>query len=262
MFCKSCKSDKLIICHRDGDIVCSSCGLVQEGHIIDDTLYGNISHTELESGYIPTAQPTTEKSNSARIVFAQASIYILGDEFDGVVTDACLSFEVAAKNHRGRCRKALSCVCFLNACKNHKTGVDPKMVYAYFQVPMWLHYSKLNLLLSTCEQQNTKTKNKGVKDENIAIKRMVHGLPGINKNDAWKVINVAYQLQQQVGCLLSKVKISKLNACLIYISCQINKHDKFNMQCVSQIYNVSIPTLKRHELLIQSALVNCKNGST
>jgi transcription initiation factor TFIIIB Brf1 subunit/transcription initiation factor TFIIB len=255
--CKSCHSSKLVICQRDGDIVCTGCGLVQEGHLIDDTVYGNTKYEDNEncSYYRKPEQVQYTTNRGFKTLFGQASIYILGDEFDTVVVDACLLCEPVAKLHKGEHRNALYCVCFLLACKRKNIGVEARNVYAYFNVPMWSHYGKLSLEVNKHVSKNAKPK---ASDSDILLKRMVHNYLNLDKDSAWKVIQVACKIQQQVSCLASKVKTCKINACLVYISCKINKVESISMKQISQLYGVSVQTLQRHELLIQSVLSHGK----
>lgn len=254
--CKDCYSPKLVICQRDGDIVCKGCGLVQEGYLVDDTLYGNTKHDD--NGNWSYHHKTKEEQDATskvvfKRIFGQASICVLGDEFDRIVVDACLFCEPVAKFHRGEHRHALYCVCFLLACKVNKVDIEPRNVYAYFNVPMWSHYGKLSLEVSKYMSKKEKIT---LSDTEMILRRMVHDYLNLDKDTAWKVIQVACKIQQKVKCLVSKVKTCKLNACLVYISCKINNVQSMSMKQVSKIYGVSIQTLKRHELLIQSILSN------
>lgn len=249
--CKSCQSDRLVICQRDGDIVCSKCGLVQEGHIVDDTLYGSASHAEIESRCFHYEVVNNHQNKKTKNIFSQASTEVLGDEFDNVVNDACAMYEPVAGCHRRNNKQALYCVCFILACQKNNTGVDVRNVYAHFQVPMWLHYGKLSLLVDKHRIKHYHNPSA------ISLRRMVYECCDLNKEQAWKVIQVASQLLERVSCLASKVKMSKLNACLIYIACKINMYEKnVSLERVSQLFGVSVSTLKKHELLIQSALVS------
>jgi len=251
--CKHCHSSKLVICQRDGDIVCTGCGLVQEGHLIDDTLFGNMTHNDNEncSYYRKVEKDESATTRAIKLLFRQASTCILGDEFDIIVADACLLCEPVAKLHKGENRYALYCVCFLLACKQNKIGVEPRNVYAYFNVPMWSHYGKLSLEVSSHLSKQVKSTPSNTE---ILLRRMVHDYLKLDKDTTWKVINVACEIQQRVSCLASKVKTCKLNACLVYISCKINNVEPLSMKQISELYGVSIQTLKRHELLIQSVL--------
>lgn len=248
--CKGCAGQRLVICHRDGDIVCTSCGLVQEAHIVDDTMYGNACFAEEHEGLLDNHyEPLKDdKTHSAEWhIFSKASLSILGDDFQQIVEEAHQLFESVTKTCKGMHKKALYCVCFLNACRNQQTGVDATQVYRYFEVPTWQHYSKLCNLV----------KPSYVRDYDKTIKRMVYECVKLEEKQMWQVIKIACHLQEKIMCVSSKVKMSKMNACLIYVSAKINKIEWISMEYISKLYNVSLPTLKKHELLIQGVLTKC-----
>lgn len=253
--CKSCQSDKIRVCQRDGDIVCTTCGLVQEGYLCDETLYGNTPFEDRATcSFSAELLPDDKQKKNVQRLFRQASLCILGDEFENIVADAYSLYETVAKRHRGEQKKALYCVCFILACKSNKSGTDPKHVYDYFGVPMWLHYSKLNLEIQT--NQTSKKNATRLNDAETSIKRMVYDWLNIDNNYKWKIFKVACQLQHQVECLTSKVRMSKLNACIIYISCKVNNVENMSIERIAELYNVTKSTLRKHELLIQSVLEN------
>jgi hypothetical protein len=223
---------------------------VQEAHIIDDTLYGNAYFAEEEEGTLSSHHEPlmNDKKYSAQwMLFSKASLSILGDDFQQIVEEACRLYGTVAKTCKGMHRKALYCVCFLHACRNKHTGVDARQVYHFFEVPMWHHYSKLCQMINPTD----------VKDHDKTIKRMVYECVDLEEKQIWKVIKIACHLQERVACVSSKVKMNKMNACLIYVSGRINKIDWMSMEYISKLYNVSIPTLRKHELLIQSVLTRC-----
>ena len=271
--CKDCQSAKLVLCQSDGDIVCASCGLVQEAHVIDDTLYGNTKYDEGETcithyeklNTSHNNKLTNKKTKDNKELFSKASVCVLGDEFYSLIDDACFLYSSVSHLYKERYNKALCCVCFLYACKKLNTEVEPCRVYGFFGVRMWMHYSKLSILIehsinNGCNKSMTSKHNSTA--NNSLLKRMIYECPHLNQQQAWNVINVATQLCEKIQCLISKVKMSKLNACLIYISCSINKYTCVSLAYVSKFYNVSIATLKKHEALIQSILKNgtCTNA--
>lgn len=252
--CKDCNSTKLVICRQDGDIVCTSCGLVQEAHVMDDTLYGNTTYDDKDICTTHYEKLNTNQNIKYTIkdMFNKASAHILGDEFSNIINDACALYTSVSQIHRVKQNKALCCACFLYACKKINTEVEPSKVYTFFGVRMWLHYSKLIILI----EQSMKYGNKFSKANSSMLKRMVYDCPNLNQQQAWNVIKVATQLYEKIQCMTSNVKMSKMNACLIYISCLINKYDDVTLQFVSKFYNVSIATLKKHESLVQNILKN------
>jgi hypothetical protein len=259
--CKDCHSAKLVLCHQDGDIVCTSCGLVQEAHVIDDTLYGNTTYDDNDICITHYERLNTSQDIKYTIkdMFNKASAHILGDEFYNIINDACALYTSVSQLHKGKHNKALCCACFLYACKNINTEVEPSKVYAFFGVRMWMHYSKYIILIEqsmkhSSRQQGCAAQNSSM--NNSMLKRMVYDCPHLNQQQAWNVITIATQLYEKIQCLTSNVKMSKMNACLIYISCLINKYDDVSLQFVSKFYNVSIATLKKHEALVQNILKN------
>jgi hypothetical protein len=223
---------------------------VQEGHFIDDTLYGNACFAEEHEGLLGNHHEPLkdDKTHSAEWhIFSKASLSILGDDFQQIVGEAQRLYESVAKTCKGMHKKALYCVCFLHACRNKHTGVDARQIYNFFNVPMWQHYSKL------CSLVNPKY----VKDYDKTIKRMVYDCNKLEEKQRWQVITIACHLQERIMCVSSKVKMSKMNACLIYVSGRINKIEWMSMEYISKLYNVSVPTLKKHELLIQGVLARC-----
>ena len=255
-YCIECNSSKIVIYARDGDIVCTNCGLVQEERILDDTFYGNIKYDDMDEMHSYYCEVFEEENvnNQVLDIFKRASLNILGEEFQSIIDCALSLYTEYTKGStlkRGQNKVAIYCTCFLYACQHHHAGVDAKAIYRYFEIPPWLEYSKIGPCL-----QQILDRTHAHQETNDLLKRMVYTCGRFKNQEAWKIITIAKQLEDKVQCLRSKVKTSKLNACLIYIACVVNGVEWASIETISQIYDVSITTLKKHELLIQSVLKN------
>jgi len=91
--------------------------------------------------------------------------------------------------------------------------------------------------------------------------RTVHKLECIPHNAAWDVIKVAKKVYERVYALprICALKSPTLYACCIYISCMMNNVCVCKVALCDEL-GIALSTLKKHEALIQNALM-CGAGT-
>lgn len=76
-----------------------------------------------------------------------------------------------------------------------------------------------------------------------------------------KVCKYCNVLKKTVGSHLTNAKLSKLNACFIYIACQQLKL-QISKKKIHMAYGVSMATLTKHESMIQDILTHIGPSSS
>jgi hypothetical protein len=265
--CNDCGSDKLVECVQDGDLVCSNCGLVKMGHLIDDTYKGNCCFDEnggtmhdvfkeCQENVAIQQMPNSYEYRKEHCSLKRSGEFILGidNSFDVNTTSWTLflgAMNKSCKGKRGDKKQAVLAASMYCACKMHKRGIQAQIIYSYFNIPLWKDFTEI---CSNWSDVN------GIREalisisEGDALKRMIYDNSDIPDDKLWLVVKNAYVIKDKLnGSLDCMVKASKLNACLIYIACSI-VGCKMSKQNIKDIYGVTPVTLKKHETMIQLCL--------
>lgn len=245
--CNDCGSDQLLIHWREGDIVCSQCGLVKEERILDDTYYGNKPFDE-------DVQPSfCDKTQNETVKWA---VDILLGDGNSLLIDLCTQLfnaigRISNKRLKGKTRRAALAASIFCASKYHIRGLTAEVIYNMFEIDMWFMYSDMCALWNTClEFKEVITYS--TDDE---LTRMVYGNPDIPYEALKQVCKYCNILKKTVGSHLTNAKISKLNACFIYIACEQLKL-QISKKKIHKAYGVSMATLTKHESMIQDILIH------
>lgn len=250
MSCFSCQSEKIVHIVADGDIVCTSCGVVQQGHVIDDTYWGNKKYTDNMDYEHP--KPTSEPPNPLMATLKEACLHLLNME-NTFVIERTMYFigAINSKDNsvvkRGDRKRAVLATCFYLATREAANiGLHANVVYDYFGVPMWKEYTYVICMLDLKVEKDILFYD--------SLRRMVYDCPDIDINLQWRIIKMAETVREKVhGIVGSSGKPSKLNACYIYIAWKLIEPTKVCLQSFCAHFDISVSTLHKHELLIQTA---------
>jgi transcription initiation factor TFIIIB Brf1 subunit/transcription initiation factor TFIIB len=245
--CDDCGSHKLVIQWREGDIVCSQCGLVKEERILDDTYYGNKPYDE-------DIQPALCSNEAQNETIKWAIESLLGDG-NTILIDLCTQMfhaigRTSGKSLRGKTRRAVIAAAIYCASKYHKRGLTAEAIYSMFEIDMWFMYSDICVLWSTCPEFKAVFATTTIDD---ALARMVYSNLDIPFDATKQVLKYCNILRDAVGSHLTNAKVSKLNACFVYIACQQSNLD-ISKKDIHKAYGVSMATLTKHETMIQDIL--------
>lgn len=259
MSCFDCSSTKLIHIIADGDIVCGSCGVIQESHVIDNTYRGNVTYNdETEVVYHVSS---CDDYHPLKKILQTASFHLLDTEHSLVIQRTIHYFDmVIARNDgvttRGDRKKGALATCFYLATRQCQVGLSVDVIYSYFGVPTWKEYSNIVRVLGPELVVGTST----VCD---SLRRMVYSCQDIDYKMQWDIIKVAEQIKDKVHHIVGlNGKPSKLNVCYIYIARKILEPNKVCIDKHCEQFGTSASTLQRHEKMIQAALQHQPNNKS
>lgn len=258
MSCFNCHGSKIVHVVADGDMVCTTCGVVQQSHVIDDTYWGNVKYHE--DGEITAPPPCYERFNPLRETIKTTCIHLLNIEHAFIIertlhlTDL-LGAHSNGVSLRGDRRKGAIATCFYLASREAMIGLSADVIYAYFQVPIWKEYSNVVEVLASEFRNDTVCCD--------SLRRLIYTCPLIDARLHWDLIKVAERIRQQVHHVVGTTgKPSKLNACYIYIARKVVEHGRFCIKSHCAHFEISTSTLHKHESIIQAALqANNKSSS-
>jgi transcription initiation factor TFIIIB Brf1 subunit/transcription initiation factor TFIIB len=155
------------------------------------------------------------------------------------------------KEKKSSKKKAIMAASVYHASKINKIGLRATDIYRAFGVPLWSDFSKICQCWKGFQGFDEIT-NTSI--ENDTLTRMVYMNVYIPLEFLWEVIKNARLILNKIDkCIMNNTKNDKLNACLIYIACQM-LGVKITQKKICELYDVSAVTLKKHEALIQSLL--------
>jgi transcription initiation factor TFIIIB Brf1 subunit/transcription initiation factor TFIIB len=277
--CEECRSDRIVECWSAGDMVCSNCGLVQYGGILDDrcTEYGyqdvNFDDNVGSTSTIVDARDCKgfdvrkllkyqnqcgRKTDTGANAFRQ-ELSKMGLDNTIVAATAIDLFARAIQDIGNKHTKTVvMAVSLYYSCKLHKNATTLAEICDAFSVSekrFWQHST------SVLESWKTLTNFKDImvasSQEDILV-RMIYSVPGIPQEHMWGVVKAARNLQTHVaGSAMQALKPSKLNSTIIYIACSIALGPKIISKArLSQGFGVSMTTMNKHEKMIQSMLTD------
>jgi len=240
--CSDCGSDQLIIHAREGDLVCSECGLVNQSRMMIDDM-SCVDHV---------CELAEDKSKD--IVFLQERIeFFFGYEACEDIK-LCAS-ELFSKAHeklttlKSKMKRAIMASSVYMACTMYKRGIDPNNIFTFFDVPLWFNYSMISECWNIPQVQATN----GSSDDMIA--RLVTRHSSIPQEKRNEVVRIAKELRSKTECVMKgSLKSSKVSVCYIYIACKLVTGCKVSKKSIHECYGVSPITLMKHEKLIQELL--------
>lgn len=243
--CVECMGTRLVY-DRDGDFVCSECGLVKSSRVIDDApewrVFDDTDHHGVRAEVLV---------DEARIYRDKELVKIMFDLDDGL-RETCWDFfdRIDGSLKHGDKKKAVMAACMYIASQQLARGYIIDGVRALFGVKttlFWDCYKKISHVL------DIKMGKERHGDTDGMLRRMVHKLD-LEGEKAWGVMKAASLILEK--CVHHNVKTSKFYACIIYIACGLSHVQGVTMKEISMLYNTSISTLKKHEKMIQNTLKN------
>jgi transcription initiation factor TFIIIB Brf1 subunit/transcription initiation factor TFIIB len=278
--CEECRSDRIVECWSAGDMVCSNCGLVQYGGILDDRSvdygYQDVHYFDDNVGSTSTIVDARDckgfdvrkllkyqhqcgrKTDTGANAFRQ-ELSKMGLDNTIVATTAIDLFTRAIQDIGSKhIKTVVMAVSLYYSCKLHKNATTLVEICDAFSVSekrFWQHST--SVLESWKSLPNFKHIMVASSKEDILV-RMVYSVPGIPQEKIWNIVNVARNVQARVAdSSLQTLKASKLNCTIIYIACSIALGPKsISKACLSNGFGVSITTINKHENLIQSILIS------
>lgn len=229
--CSDCKSDKLVWDWANGDVVCTSCGLVNEDRFIDDRFcYKNYEDHEYE-------EPNIIDKKVDKVVSTINSILKNGiiDDSNTIAQKVQHTFE----DNNKRITTA-DIVAGVYSCEKGMTAQD------------------------LCTTMNIKPKKfwKAVKHDIVweqrlldIIKRLVYENVKFDKKQEWPIIKYSMKIIERIknSTEIQNIKTDKLAISIIYIACKCEKITYDKKEFVN-VYRISLETLKRHEYIVQTVL--------
>lgn len=227
MICTDCKSDRIVWNWTDGDIVCTSCGLVQQERFIDDRVpFKDYCDYEIER--IPLNKTVQKHTDS---------IYGLSDDIVTATNAWCVETRCVERQERVKKEDVAAGV------HANMKGVSVRSIC-----------NKMNISQSKFWKAVSK-KKESESDCGAMMKRLVYESEYIPKKRSWDVIKVGNKILDVIkgSKHIQTLKPDKLALSLIIISCEINKLGK-KRSFACKDYGISVDTVRKHERLIQDLL--------
>lgn len=260
--CVQCDTpDHLIEDYRHGDLVCSKCGLVCQGCLLDDSAPA-FAFQYVASAPAPPPVPRLRFINRAHDKAALKSAKfkaVLTESFHLDEDDVAINLALDLFGLCPRTNAGTASTSTFYAFKAHKRGITLDAVRAAFNdantgdawddevIEAWkvrlppARFKELMLATSTDD----------------LLTRMVHQVPVsvIPEEKLWAVLRTARKLSELVGN--TSLKPSKFNVTLIYVA--LKTHGLCvpgTCEALVKGFGVGVSTVKKHELVIQSALMH------
>lgn len=229
--CSDCKSDKLVWDWANGDVVCTSCGLVNQERFIDDRFcYKDYEDHEYKETKI-------RDKNVDKVVSIINSVL-----YNGMIDDS----NIMAERIKYTCEN------------NNKKITTADVVAGVYSCEKGMTAQEL------CTTMNVKPKKfwKSVKKDVVwehrlldIIKRLVYENAKFERKEEWPVIKCSRKIIDRIknSTEVQNIKTDKLAISIVYIACRCEKivYDKKEFV---KYYKISFETLKKHENIIQAIL--------
>lgn len=229
--CSDCNSDKLVWDWANGDVVCTSCGLVNQERFIDDRVFYK-DYADHEYNETKSIDKKVDK------VVSQINSVL----YNKMVDDTNIIVERIQHSYENDKKKITTAdvVAGVYSCEKGLTARE------------------------LCISMNVKPKKfwKSVKSNIVweqrlldIIKRMVYENVKFEKNEEWPIIKCAMKIIERMenSIEVQNIKTNKLAISIVYIACKCEKIMYEKSEFV-KFYNISLETLKRHEYIIQAVL--------
>lgn len=233
--CSDCQSDKLVWDWANGDVVCTSCGLVNEERFVDDRFcYQNYQDHEQETKMID--------KHVGKVVSTINTVL-----YNGMIDDTSVMTDRIQHIYD----------------KNDKKPSTVDVVANVYSCGKGMIAHEL------CTQLNIKPKTfwKSVKGDVVweervidLVKRLVYENARFDKKEEWPIIKCSMKIVERIkdSSEIQNIKTDKLAITIIYIACLCQKK-LYDKKEFVKLYRISIETLKRHESIIQAILKKSKS---
>ena len=244
-----------------GELTCISCGTVQEGYNMVDMICQRDVALLLDY-----EQPKIKRETEDKLLKHFRDILANKIMCDELFLEHCCSWYDVAKLHKGvKCIKPnyIFSACFYCVSVFLKRGYDLNTCYFYFKIKTRKFWKCLENVIEAWKGKNWyATVRKHLSSGAEQIKRTVYQVDIISLEDQWDIIRIAGKLHEKVSMYpgLMTVKSRTLQACCIYIACNIQKLEiKKDEFCKN--FNISMASIIFYENIIQDALINAKTRS-
>ena len=257
--CNDCGSFNLITHVADGDIVCRDCGLVKQGCYLDDTYYYNKNFNDngvtcYESQNIIETSVDCSMMNIVKEVY---DTIFAGENNHNLIVETMHLCELAKnslKNKKGSHRRAIIAAAIYCICRFKKRGKKAEDIYKLLCIDVWQDFSVVCQAWKDLKEfSNILCITSG--DNTSIVTRMVYDNKFIPEGKQWDILKTIKKLMSiiEASSMKSNVRLSKLNASLIFIACEVNCCSVSRAN-ICDLYGISSITLKKHEALIQEVL--------
>lgn len=235
--CRDCKSDRLVWDWANGDVVCTSCGLVAQERFIDE----RVSFKDIGT-YTPMETPVT-KQILKKVEAVNANL------FNGMLegtTDVAKTIDEFCQ--RSLCEgDVVSKADIASGVYANTKGFSAKELCDALDVKpkqLWKAVVKHKVI-------NTNRTSS-------VLKRTIYECGDIQSGKAWEVFKVAKKFLEALenNVLIQTIKSDKLVVSLMIIACEVVKLD-IKRKKLCREYGLSLDTLNRHEALLQEAMKQC-----
>lgn len=232
--CNHCQSDRLIWDWANGDVVCTSCGTINQEKFIDDKCY----YRDFED----------HEYKETKLIDKSVNKY---------VSDVNTIFYNGMIDDTSRITENIQSMCESN--KNTKNKISKADIVAGVYV-----CEKGLTAKELCTNMNVKTNKfwKSVKKDTIwenrlldIIKRLVYGCVEFETKNHWIIIKCARKIIDRIKSSpeLQNIKPDRFAVSLIYVACDCEKLS-LNKKKFVKLFGMSLETLLKHENIIQTIL--------
>lgn len=240
-FCTDCKSDKFVWDWANGDVVCTSCGLVAQERFIDDRVAFK-DYDEYAPLEAPTNKAIAQHTNELNAVLFNGTLENTTD-----MAKAIEEFCNKTPNQETRTKAQRADVVTAAYTNTNIKGISAKDLC-----------EALNVKPSTFWKAATKHK---VVDKNSTnrpselLKRTIYENSDIPNGKEWSVFKTARKFLEALSATpsIQGIKPDRLAVSLMIIACEVEKVGlKRTKMCHK--YRLCPETLSRHEAILQEAL--------
>jgi len=229
--CYHCNCFNLVWDWHDGDIVCTSCGTVNQERFIDD----NCFYKDYENHDYKEPKLVNKKVDN--VVSTINTIF-----FNGMIDDTSRITDKIQNS---------------NEIDNNKIS-KADIVACVYDNEKGLTSKELCINMNIKPNKFWKSVKKDIIWEHRLldiIKRLVYSCYDIDAKQHWTVIKCARNIIDRIkySTELQNIKPDKFAISLIYVACQCEKV-MFNKKDFIKIFGISNETLKKHEHIIQTIL--------
>jgi transcription initiation factor TFIIIB Brf1 subunit/transcription initiation factor TFIIB len=255
--CSDCRAYGKFVWTNDGDIVCTACGLVKEGHVISDEpewrFYEDDGPDKSRVEVIEEFQ-----SKKATVVHRELLSRLLDIYQDSTIKECIDELYVVLTDYFKKNKKLLVAVISFIACKWTMRPVTPynicyNMQMDYNQKDFWGMY---NDVMEKLKIDRPRTYHRVVdvissdNDINVIVRSLSQYFE--LKFDETAIIRVASDLLARTHEHMS-CKMTKLSASVVYVACKALGY-RICTQKYADVFLISQSTLCKHESSIQDIL--------
>lgn len=254
--CSDCRGYQFVW-DNNGDVVCTTCGLVKIERYIDDRPeWGSYNAYDM----CRAALLIEEDHESDQVKEAKAFLQVIENDEPLVATCIelyCIAIDKLRVIHTKH-KKNIMAICIYHASCHVQRGLIPEHVMAMMQVnsaDFWKE--SYNVSQTWTDLSYYDSLMSAVASASSAYQRLVHILESVvwlgkRKWDVIKAANILFHRIQGTH-VIGRVKQSKLHPTIIYIACMVCGI-KVELRELCRCLNTSVTTVKKHEAMIQDVL--------